>query len=60
MRVLVVRSGLIIWKQVRAAIGLIEAQGGMVAGIAAIHIDANERTQQLRDNYLRFQVCTDA
>jgi len=37
--------------QVRAAIELIERQGGEVVGVAAIHIDLNEATQPLLDAY---------
>jgi adenine phosphoribosyltransferase len=37
--------------QVCAAIQLIEAQGGVVAGVCAINIDENERTRRLRSQY---------
>lgn len=37
--------------QMRAAIALIEGQGGVVAGIAAIHIDLNAHTRTLFEKY---------
>jgi len=37
--------------QVSAAIKLIEGQGGIVVGIAAIAIDNNERTRRLKERY---------
>ena len=37
--------------QLGAALELIEGQGGIVAGIAAINIDDNENTQKLRQKY---------
>lgn len=42
--------------QMRAAIALIEAQGGMVAGIATIHMDANAQTESLARGYRCVQV----
>lgn len=50
-RVLVVDEWIETGAQVRAAITLIEAQGGLVAGIAAIHIDLNEQTRTLFEKY---------
>ena len=60
LRVLVVDEWIETGSQAHAAIQLIEAQSGIVAGIAAIHVDANERTQQLQDDYPCFQVWPDA
>ncbi len=37
--------------QAQAAIQLIEGQGGVIAGIASLHIDDNEQTEQLRARY---------
>ena len=37
--------------QVRAAIQLIEGQGGVIAGIASLHIDDEEATEPLRARY---------
>ena len=37
--------------QVRAAIQLIEGQGGVIAGIASLHIDDDEATEPLRARY---------
>ena len=37
--------------QARAAAALVERQGGIVAGIAAIHIDVNDRTRPLLAQY---------
>jgi adenine phosphoribosyltransferase len=37
--------------QVKAAIELVEHQGGIVAGIAAINIDTNEKTSPILEKY---------
>jgi adenine phosphoribosyltransferase len=37
--------------QIRAALGLVERQGGIVAGIATINIDENENTRSLLKEY---------
>ena len=37
--------------QVRAAIQLIEGQGGVIAGIASLHMDDDEATEPLRARY---------
>jgi adenine phosphoribosyltransferase len=50
-RVLVVDEWVETGAQVSAAIELIERQGGIVVGIAAIAIDENERTRFLRGAY---------
>ncbi|HEX6819015.1 MAG TPA: hypothetical protein VF120_11625 [Ktedonobacterales bacterium] len=42
--------------QVRASVTLIESQGGIVAGIATIHMDENEQTKRLAQTYPCFQV----
>ncbi|MCK5131419.1 MAG: adenine phosphoribosyltransferase [Candidatus Sabulitectum sp.] len=52
MRVLLIDEWIETGTQVRAAISLIENQGGTVAGIATINIDQNEKTSELRKNYL--------
>ena len=51
MQVLLVDEWIETGAQVAAAIGLIEQQGGIVAGIATINIDDNTRTQSLRAKY---------
>jgi adenine phosphoribosyltransferase len=50
-RVLLVDEWIETGAQVRAAAGLIEHQGGIVVGIAAINIDINDRTQPLLEKY---------
>jgi adenine phosphoribosyltransferase len=55
-RVLVVDEWIETGAQAKAAIALIEAQGGIVAGVATVHIDANERTEQLLRSYPCYQV----
>jgi adenine phosphoribosyltransferase len=50
-RVLLVDEWIETGAQARAAIRLIEDQGGMVTGVAAINIDHNERTSRLRAAY---------
>lgn len=55
-RVLLVDEWIETGAQVRGAIDLIERQGGMIAGIAAINIDANQATQYIRTHYVCFAV----
>jgi len=43
--------------QVSAAIRLVERQGGVVVGVAAINIDENERTLALRAKYFCRAAC---
>lgn len=50
-RVLLVDEWIETGAQVRAAISLIEGQGAVVAGIAAIHLDLNENTRPLLAAY---------
>jgi adenine phosphoribosyltransferase len=50
-RVLVVDEWVETGAQVRAAIDLIERQGGVVIGVAAINVDDNEATRSLRERY---------
>ena len=50
-RVLLVDEWIETGSQARAAIELIEGQGGLVAGIAAINIDDNENTRLLKQKY---------
>ena len=45
--------------QVRAAIQLIEGQGGVIAGIASLHIDDDEATEPLRTRYTCVQAAPD-
>ena len=45
--------------QIRAAIALIERQGGIIAGIASLHIDDNEQTESLRARYQCVQAAPD-
>lgn len=45
--------------QAWAAIQLIEGQGGIIAGIAGLHIDDNEQTEPLRARYQCVQVAPD-
>lgn len=59
-RVLVVDEWIETGAQVAAAIRLIEAQGGIITGIATIHIDANERTEKITSRYSCFQLWPDA
>jgi len=51
MKVLLADEWIETGAQIHAAIELIEKQGGVVAGIAAIHIDKNDHTQPLLDTY---------
>lgn len=55
-RVLVVDEWIETGAQVRAAVALIESRGGVVAGIATIHLDSNEQTEGLARAYPCFQV----
>ncbi|HEX6543852.1 MAG TPA: phosphoribosyltransferase family protein [Ktedonobacterales bacterium] len=50
-RVLLVDEWIETGAQVRAAIQLIEGQGGVVAGIASLHMDDNDQTEPLRARY---------
>lgn len=56
MRVLVVDEWIETGAQASAAIRLIEARGGIIAGVASIHIDTNERTQRLLDRYACYSI----
>lgn len=58
-RVLLVDEWIETGAQAQAAIQLIEGQGGVIAGIASLHIDGNEQTEQLRARYLCVQVAPD-
>ena len=58
-RVLVVDEWIETGAQVSAAIRLIERRGGIIAGIATIHVDANERTRSLTERYSCVQVWRD-
>jgi adenine phosphoribosyltransferase len=59
-RVLIVDEWIETGAQVSAAICLIERRGGIIAGVATIHIDANERTQLLSERYPCVQVWRDS
>ena len=50
-RALVVDEWIETGAQVRAVIQLIEGQGGVIAGIASLHIDDDEATEPLRARY---------
>ncbi len=56
MRVLLVDEWIETGAQVRAALALIEGRGGVIAGIASLHIDENEQTEPLRARYGCVQV----
>ena len=58
-RVLLVDEWIETGAQVRAAIQLIEGQGGVIAGLASLHIDDNEATEPLRAQYVCVQVAPD-
>lgn len=60
MRVLVVDEWIETGAQVSAAIRLIERRGGIIAGIACIHVDSNERTRLLTSRYPCAQVWPEA
>ena len=54
-RVLLVDEWIETGAQVRAAIQLIERQGGIIAGIASLHIDDNNATESLCAQYVCVQ-----
>ena len=58
-RVLVVDEWIETGAQVSAAIRLIEGHGGVIAGVAAIHIDVNEHTRVLTERYPCVQIGRD-
>ncbi len=58
-KVLLVDEWIETGSQVQAAIGLIEQQGGIIAGIASINIDQNDLTRRLQDEYNCFTVWSD-
>jgi adenine phosphoribosyltransferase len=58
-RVLVVDEWIETGAQVSAAIHLLEARGAIIAGIASIRIDTNERTERLLARYPCFSVLRD-
>ncbi len=58
-RVLVVDEWIETGAQVWAAIQLIERQGGVIAGIASLHMDDNEQTEPLRARYPCVQAAPD-
>jgi adenine phosphoribosyltransferase len=59
-RVLVVDEWIETGAQMSAAICLIERHGGIIAGVATIHIDTNERTHPLIERYPCVQVWRDS
>jgi adenine phosphoribosyltransferase len=58
-RVLVVDEWVETGAQIKSAIRLIERQGGVVAGVAALHIDTNDATQMLHTAYPCYAVWTE-
>ena len=50
-RILLVDEWIETGAQMRSAIKLIETQGGKIAAILSIHIDTNQQTQALIENY---------
>ena len=56
MRVLIVDDWIETGSQVSSVITLIEGQGAIVAGIAAINMDSNELTNSLRSEYDAYTV----
>lgn len=60
VRVLVVDEWIETGAQAAAAIQLVEGQGGVVAGIATIHSDDNERTRRAIAGYPIFQLWPEA
>lgn len=58
-RVLLVDEWIETGAQAQAAITLIEGQGGVIAGIASLHMDDNEQTEQLRACYPCVQAAPD-
>jgi adenine phosphoribosyltransferase len=59
-RLLVVDEWIETGAQAWAAIQLIEGCGGIIAGIATIHVDTNERTRDLMARYPCFQLWPEA
>jgi adenine phosphoribosyltransferase len=59
MRVLLVDEWIETGAQIRAAIQLIERQGGVITGVASLHIDDNEQTEPLRARYHCVQAAPD-
>lgn len=59
-RVLVVDEWIETGAQVRAAIRLIEGQGGVIAGIATVHMDGKEEASTLLGRYHCVQIWPDA
>ena len=58
-RVLLVDEWIETGAQAQAAIALIERQSGVIAGIATLHMDANEQTEPLRQRYPCVQAAPD-
>jgi adenine phosphoribosyltransferase len=58
-RVLLVDEWIETGAQAQAAIRLIEGQGGVIAGIASLHIDDNEQTEPLCARYHCVQAAPD-
>ncbi|HKV82913.1 MAG TPA: phosphoribosyltransferase family protein [Ktedonobacterales bacterium] len=56
VRVLVVDEWIETGAQIGAAIRLIKGCGGVVVGVATIHVDDNERTRQITARYPVFQL----
>ena len=54
-RVLLVDEWVETGAQATAAVGLIESQGVVIAGIATINIDENDRTRKLKETYQCFE-----
>lgn len=50
-RILLVDEWIETGAQIKAAIGLIERQGGIVVGIASINIDVNDQTRPILEKY---------
>lgn len=59
-RVLVVDEWVETGARMKAAIALIEKQGGIIAGIATINVERNEGTRSLLDHYACYTVWQDA
>jgi adenine phosphoribosyltransferase len=59
-RVLIVDEWIETGAQMAAAVRLIEGRGGVVAGIATIHIDDNEKTRTRLGPYRCYQIWPDA
>jgi adenine phosphoribosyltransferase len=58
-RVLLVDEWIETGAQVKAAIQLVEGQGGVIAGIASLHMDDNAATKPLRARYTCVQAAPD-